>query len=184
VNIQITRKDIDSARRVYWWLWVAPVLAVPCWLFNSSYSSNNLAASIFGTGLPLIFYIPVFLWAVSPNPYLKAHARQGVVLVALRFFFAVLADSNSAWGFLMCNAFLWLFGSLVGMVDAGNGRVWIGNIHAEIVNTPVKAQTPTTEKAQSTQSIEYNLRVFRTGEPSVREAAARRLEALGQVETF
>ncbi len=184
MNIQITKEDIASARRVYWWLWVAPVLAVPCWLFNSSYSSNNPVAAIFGAGLPLIFYIPVFLWAVSPNPYLKAHARQGLVLVALRFFFAVLADSSSAWGFLLCNAFLWLFGSLVGMVDAGNGHTWIGNIQAEVVKTPPRVKIPVMLKPQNTESIEANLKAFRSGDSSAREAAAHRLQALGQVETF
>jgi hypothetical protein len=184
VNIQITKKDVGSAQRVYWWLWGAPILAVPCWLFNSTSLPNTLPASIFGAGFPLVFYIPVFVWAISPNPYLKAHARQGLALIALRFFFAVLAGSGGEWAFLMCNASLWLFGSLVGMVQAGSGRAWIGNIRAEIVQTPPRARTPVMLKPQNAESIEANLKIFRSGNSYAREVAAGRLEALGQVETF
>ena len=182
MNIQITKKDLKDARLVYWWLLVVPMLAVPCWSFNSHPDSPSFFTVIWAAAFPLIFYAPVFIWAFAPNPYLRAHARQGAVLLALRFLCGVLVGTG-AWYMLVGNLILWLVGSLIGLAQAGNGRAWIGNINATVVNyPPVKPQGAS--RSAPSQESQYYLNVFRTGDIAAREAAARRLEALGQVETF
>jgi len=177
METQITKKDIQNARLVYLWLLFTPILAVPCWAFSGLANSGDGFVNILGAALPLIFYAPVFIWAFAPNPYLKAHARQGVVLLFLRFCCGMLVGANIQYA-LVGNLILWLIGSLVGLAQAANGRAWIGNIHAEIINHAVPSRPAPVQDAQ------YYLSIFRTGDPGERVAALRQLEALGQVETF
>ncbi len=177
MDAQITQKDVQGARRVYLWLLFAPIIAVPCWTFSGLANSGDGFVNILGAALPLIFYAPVFIWAFAPNPYIKAHARQGVVLLALRFACAVLVDTGASC-LLAGNLVLWLIGSLVGLIQAGNGRAWIGNIHAEVVNHAAAS------KPAPAQDAQYYLNIFRSGDPGEREIAVRKLEALGQVEIF
>jgi hypothetical protein len=182
MDITITKKDVKDAHLVYQWLFFAPILAVPCWAFSGLSNSRNLLVTIFAAMLPLIFYAPVFIWAFAPNPYVRAHARQGVVLLALRFCCAVLVGTGSSY-MLAGNLVLWLVGSLVGLVQAGNGLTWIGDIRAEVVdNLPIK--TRAADGAAPSQEVQVSLNIFRAGTPAAREAAVRRLEALGQVEIF
>jgi hypothetical protein len=181
MNIKITKKDVKDARLLYQWLFFAPLVAVPCWAFNgSNLGTRHFPDALWSAALPLIFYAPVFIWAFAPNPYARAHARQGVILLALRFSCAVLVGTGSSY-MLAGNLVLWLVGSLVGLSQAANGRAWIGNIHAEVLKdvTPAAASKPI-----PAQDSEYYLKIFRTGDPDAREAAVRKLEALGQVETF
>lgn len=186
MNIQITKKDVNDARRVYWWLLLAPLVAVPCWGFNLTSASGELPAVIWASVLPLIFYLPVFIWAFAPNPYLKAHARQGVILLALRFFCGVLVGAG-AWYLMMGNLFLWFVGSMIGLTDASAGRTWLGNIRAEIIPyaAPQTSRAPQTlEVAGSQEQTQYYLKLFRTGDVAARAEAVRKLETLAQVETF
>jgi hypothetical protein len=189
--MQITKKNVAKAKRVYWWLLLAPLIAFPCWLLTGAAGSGpgDLWLAIFSAGVPLIFYIPIFFWAFSNDAYLRAHARQGALLLMLRFTFAVLIGFSAMWGFLLCNGLLWFIGNIAGLVQASHGRCWIGNIRAEIVKDSVmrpqedKKGTPTTTPSE-TESVESYLKAFRTGDASARETAVRKLEALGQVETF
>ena len=179
MNAHITPKEIAAARRVYWWLLLAPILAVPCWGFNFNwFPRHDLANSAWAAGLPLVFYFPVFLWALTGRPFVKAHARQALGLLALRFFFAVLASAGNAWDLLWFNALLWLVGSLVGLAQAGHGRAWLGHIQAGIVKQPQPVEKT------GAGSTAYQLNLFRSGDPAAREEALRRLQELGQVETF
>src|SRR5689334_18778276 len=128
MKLQITKHDVTLASRVYWFLFWAPVLALPCW--GWTYASNfphTALNSLSAAAIPLVFYIPVLVWSTSANPYLKAHARQALLLVALRFLCAWLATSVSP-AFLLFNVILWLVGSLLGLAQAGSGLVWLGNI--------------------------------------------------------
>ncbi|MGC1377986.1 MAG: hypothetical protein WA821_17265 [Anaerolineales bacterium] len=182
MKTQITKKNVKDARLVYLWLLFAPIIAVPCWALSGLSNSSNLVITIVAATLPLIFYAPVFVWAFNPSPYTRAHARQGIVLLALRFGCAVLVGMG-AWYMLVGNAFLWLVGGLLGLIQAGRGQTWIGDIDAEIITRAlVKAQA--TNKPAPSPEIQYYLNVFRTGDAAAREAAIRRLEAIGQVETF
>ena len=92
METEITKKDIAAARRVYWWLLLGPVLALPCWGINYSlFSQHDFISSVVAAGLPLFVYLPVFFWTFSTRPFVRAHARQGMVLLGLRFLFAVWA---------------------------------------------------------------------------------------------
>jgi hypothetical protein len=174
--MQITKKDVASARRIYWLLLFAPVFTIiPC-----------IGQLGFG-----IYLIVLLFWAFSKKPFLKAHARQGIslcllelILVSVGFF----SSSDLGIIFSVMAFGLWIFGNIGGIIQAGHGRSWIGNIHAEIEKdlTPpvVDEQVSTTEKSRDEKAVEFYLNVFRTGGPSTREVAARRLEALGQVEMF
>jgi hypothetical protein len=176
MNMQITKKDVASARRIYWLLLFAPVFTIiPC-----------IGQLGFG-----IYLIVLLFWAFSKKPFLKVHARQGLSLCLLELILVSVGSfSSSDLGIIFSvMAFgLWVFGNIGGIIQAGHGRSWIGNIRAEIVkdSTPqvTKGQVPTAEKSRNEKAVESYLDVFRTGAPSIREAAVRRLEALGQVEIF
>ncbi len=103
-----------------------------------------------------------------------------MLLLALRFLLAAWAGYGSDWGLLWWNALLWFFGGGIGIIQAGSGRAWIGNLQAQIVTAP----PPPAAADANARSIQHYLSVFRSGDPSAREDAARRLKALGQVEIF
>lgn len=198
-KLHITPKDVSSARRVYWWLFLAPVASVPVWLCSAIFSSNSSGATdafgmaLISTGFSLIFYLPIFFWTFSNNPFLQAHARQAVILLILRFtsalfftyfLFLNLFGGTQDWIFILpvINVVLWFFGFLIGWNQAGNGSTWLGNLDAEIAPT---APPPLPATAQSYQeAIDAYLHTFRTGTPAERQAVVFRLAAIGQVEIF
>lgn len=197
-EMQITPKDIAAARRVYWWLFLAPIAAVPVWLcsfgftsLSSDSSSNALGGALLSATISMVCYLPVFIWAFSANPFLKAHARQGSVLLVLRFISAFLFGYSQASAviWLLVNAVLWLFGSLIGLSQAKRGTTWLGGLQAEILPDappPALVQKPQSPAAHQShaQAVAFCLEVFHSGDASERRIAAARLESLGEVETF
>ena len=182
MDAEITKKDIVEAQRVYWWLLLGPALALPCWGINYNlFSQHDFISSVVAAGLPLFVYLPVFFWTFSTRPFVRAHARQGMLLLGLRFLFMVWATYGNDWGVLWCNALLWFFGGGVGVIQAGSGSAWTGNFQARIVAEP--QARPAVHPGEAL-SAEHYLKIFRLGDAAAREDAARRLKALGQVETF
>lgn len=192
MTMQITKKDVGAARNTYWWLLLAPVMGVPCWLifsittnsFASGYSSAG--GAFLSASVPLVFYLPVFVRVFSENLFVRAHARQAAILLGLRFVSAFLfgiaiSGSSNDMTFLigLCNLFLWFVGSIAGLVQAGHGNAWLGSIHAEII-----AAAPQQPAQPQNPAIESYLKAFRSGDEDARKAAAFALENLGQVETF
>jgi hypothetical protein len=207
----ISRKEFTSARWVYFSLLLAPVLAVPCSnLIEVTYSLNiddfgpRSVQIILSSVIPFIFYLPVFLKTRSVEGlFVNTHARQGLMLIFLRFlsWIALLATGNFL--FLLFNAFLWLVGSLVGLSQVNKGRSWLGNLQVAIELAPIKMMpTPVWSQRQALvngalkeaetghtpmhrhEIVQILMEDFRGGDSDKRQRALEGLETLGEVESF
>ena len=176
MDVIITLEEYKTARQVYWWLLLAPVVAVPCWASQAvSIGGNfNFIASIWAAAIPLVFYLPIFTWMTSNRPFLRAHATQGAILLGLRCLSAILVtlDFETFGSLLIANFLLWLGGGVVGLDMVKHKYAWMDNIHA------------TVESATPTKTAAAWLQQFRTGTPSQRAEALADLEKMGEVEVF
>jgi hypothetical protein len=198
----VSKKSIVSARRVYWWLLLVPVFAVPFWWLIIPYNPNF--GEILGPSLfALVFYLPILIWATSDNPFIQVHARQGLILLALRFLSPLLIFLVFGWDamlplFIVVNGSLWLFGSMFGLAQVGNGTSFLPFDRSKIVADPISDQTPHAEilissldearasliAGERSLSIKQALAVFRNDDAASKESAMKFLAELGEVEEF
>jgi hypothetical protein len=200
MTLHVTQQEITAARRVYWWCLWMPLLAVPVWIIAAiiaallnTRNTTVFADTILPTAIPLLLYLPVFFWAFSSRPFLRAHARQGSILLGLRFLSAlafayglIFSDTNPSAGlavlFILLNACLWFFGSLVGLNQAKQGVCWLGNLRAETLREA--PHQPYIVNKSRQEMVAHYLAIFQSGTAAERRAAADQLEFWGEVESF
>ena len=132
IDLKIELLQKKKARAVYRWLTWLPVISVPWFMIMRVFMYRpSFAERVWAAGLPALPYI-VILSLISWETgyvFVKRHARQGFVLVGLRFFTAFLSTGIGASGedgigfFLFVNGLLWWFGRTTGVrqVDEGVG---------------------------------------------------------------
>jgi hypothetical protein len=193
-----------TARRVYTWLFLSPLLTVPVFIvalfsaYDSSTEGRVLAALI-----PLILHIPLLAGLTSKNGFVYRHTQQGILLMSLRAGVASLAainfDSAGILLFLLGNGGLWLLGSLLGGDQVRRGECWLMQRKGEtveiIIGSAVSAGNlaPQVHLEKSREFIQrfkkedamaHALAAFRKGDRDIRLQALRVLEVLEEVEKF
>lgn len=207
-SFTLSKNEKNTARRVYTWLFLSPIITVPIFigmafnLYNSSTNEHVLAALI-----PLIVHTPLLLGLTSKNRFVYRHTQQGILFIALRAAMASLAmiyldydEFSSLAIFLLGNGFLWLTGSIVGWHQISNGKCWFMQRKGETIilpasTQPEKSKTPAMDMeldnilkhldAKGKLSAKQKaLHTFQTGTPISKKRAVEILSKLGEVETF
>lgn len=207
----LTNNEKSTARRVYTWLFLSPLITVPIFIGTAGNASNNPTINKFVLAalIPLIIHAPLLLGLTSKSVFVYRHTQQGLLLIALRAGLASLAAINleNHWEntlllFFFGNGFLWLVGSIVGWSQISSGKSWFMNYKSEqiILQKPPAAQViqAVTEEDKKLEQLlnsmnatekqtakEKALEAFRSGIPGeVRKNAMNILSILGEVEKF
>ncbi len=175
---QVTRQEVSNAQLVYLLL-----IATHFSIFT-----------VCGFG-PVAFGLLILLivWAFDSSKRLRqAHALQGLLLVLMEggFLAYVFFSSLNDFGWLLAFgiAALAIGASIGGIIQAGKGQTWMTGLNVEILPAPARETTPVTlppaPNRVEKESVSSLLNAFRSADPAARDFAIRKLEALGEVETF
>lgn len=193
-----------TARRVYTWLFLSPLLTVPVFIvtlitaYDSSTERRVLAAL-----LPLILHIPLLAGLTSKNGFVYRHTQQGILLMALRAGTASLAainfDSVGILLYLAGNGGLWLLGSILGWNQVNHGECWLMRRKGETLETitaepgsagnlapavHLQKSREFMQRFRKEEAKSHALAAFRKGNQDVRLQALWVLEVLEEVEKF
>jgi len=207
-SFTVGNNEKKTARRVYTFLFLSPIIAVPIFigrLFSLSDSSPSINQSVLAALIPLIVYSPILLGLTSTSAFVYRHTQQGLLFVALRAGMASLVVMNienhldyAISLFFFGNGALWLFGSIAGWSQTSNGKCWFMDRKGETIilqgsaslADPVQAQE---QLGRSRQQLNGNqkllalnnaLGAFRQGDQKSRQEAVKILDILGEVENF
>ena len=205
-SFAIGNPEKKTARRVYTWLFISPILTIPVligMLFSLSYPESTTNEHILTTLVPLIFQAPLVAGLTSKSTFVYRHTQQGILLVALRTGMATWAISLGAypydgfWLFLLGNGALWLFGSLWGWNQIRQGQCWLMTRKGQKVISEENSKLDTPHMNQELDVILKSLNMkerlaaknkalqaFRNGNPGGRQRAIEVLSSLGEVEEF
>lgn len=203
----ITAEERKIARNWYFWLWFSPLVAFPTSTVLFLYlifAGDNFPLSILsnlilvaGHYLPLLNLIligPALLHLIllipaldKKRPFVRWHARQAMLIVAVRtcfIFIAVDALIESYWTivFLFLPLAIWFFGTLWGQLEANRGRCtlmkWFEG-RAMRTSKPAKKALGLPEEADIQTWIET---IRFSADPHERAQALQALERLGMTE--
>jgi hypothetical protein len=195
-----------TARRVYTWLFISPVLTIPLlivMLFSLRYPEATTNERILTTLVPLIFQAPLVAGLTSKSAFVYRHTQQGVLLVALRTGMAAWAISLGEYPydglslFLLGNGALWLFGSLWGWNQIRQGQCWWMTQKEQKFASEENSKIDTPHMDQELDMMlkslnmkdrlaakDKALHAFRTESPESKQRALEVLSSLGEVEEF
>jgi hypothetical protein len=199
-------QDKQTAGRIYTWLFLSPLLTVPCLGFtfvSPSIYADSFQGQSLSLLLPVILHAPLLLGLTSRNTFVFRHTQQGILLMAIRaastlLLFGLLGDElNSAFGlFMLVNGGLWLFSSLWGWSQTRAGECWWLTRKGEVIQQPGASVSPTEaathlntsrefiRQFKKNEALEHALVAFRTGNRETRIEALQLLVALEEVEQF
>jgi vacuolar-type H+-ATPase subunit I/STV1 len=203
-DFTVSENEKKTARRVYTWLFLSPLLTVPVFIgalfsaYDSSTDGHVLAALI-----PLILHVPLLAGLTSKNGFVYRHTQQAILLMALRAGTASLAatmiDSAGILLFLLGNGGLWLLGSLLGWDQVRRGECWLMRRKGETVEiitggpgsagnfapaVHLQKSREFMQRFKKEDAMAHALAAFRKGNRDVRLQALRVLEVLEEVEKF
>ncbi len=170
---KIRKQEVNNSSLCYWMVLAAPfAIVLPC------------VGILFAIGVYLFLLISAF----SQRKFLRAHARQSLVIAVSQFSLLGLLLLLSADWFMYILIFLvGMVGAYVGLKQVSKGYAWIGHLQIEIEQDlplpTAQDQEPGRRKPQSKQ-VNALLKVLRTGNQAAREAALKTLDDLGEVEMF
>ncbi len=204
-SFTITENEKKSARGIYLWLLLSPILILPVFvgmLLNVDFPEANTNTRALITMIPLILHLPLVMGLTSKSRFVYRHTQQAILLIALRVGVATLAISvgphpiDGIWLFLLGNGSLWLLGSLWGLAQVSRGECWLMEQKGEtraIKTKEAEDLSPQIHLERSRKFIErYNpaeakkhaLAAFRSGDREIRLQAIKLLSALHEVEEF
>lgn len=204
-SFTITENEKKSARGIYIWLLLSPVLIIPAFvgiLLNFDFPEANTNTRVLITLIPLIFHLLLVTGLTSKSAFVYRHTQQAILLIALRAGLAALAISvgsypiDGIWLFLLGNGSLWLLGSLWGLAQIWRSGCWLMEQKGEMLALKTgKAEdvSPQTHLERSRDFImKYNaaeakkhaLAAFRSGDREIRSQAVKLLSALHEVDEF
>ena len=197
-------QEKKTAGRIYTWLFLSPLLTVPCLFFNINALSftDSFQLTSLGLILPIILQTPLLLGLTSQSAYVFRHTQQGILLAAVRvastlILFGLISDEAfSVISFLFVNGGLWLFSSLWGWNQTGSGTCWWLKRQGEVITKP--AAIPSSAEAmihlnksraflgqfKKNEAVEHAIAAFRGGDRETRIQAVQLLSALDEVERF
>ena len=206
---EISKNEINTAKRVYNWLFWSSVITVPVFLVANNFAtdvSKSVNNRVFAALLPLIFHIPLLLGFTSKSTFVYRHTQQGILLIAIRAIVASIAVSTDLWWiFIVGNGSLWLSGTIWGRNQVVQAECWWMNRKGEtIVRSRNEADSKPKESVGSKPSPEMNLErsrlfakqnqkttaialaleAFRSGDSTIKKQAVQLLESFGEVEQF
>ena len=110
--------DTKSARKVYLWLWLSPILTIPTLLFVSLATDIGREAILSSAGWHLLLLIP----ALGKKDKFRAwHGRQALFLAGLRTLVVLVFYEIPFFAFFALLA-IWFFGTLWGQKEAKKGE--------------------------------------------------------------
>ena len=204
-SFTITEKEKKSARGIYVWLLLSPVLTLPIFgilLLNLDFPEADTNSRAFIAIVPSLVHLLLVMGLTSKSAFVYRHTQQAILLIALRAGLATLAISvepypiDGIWLFLIGNGSLWLLGSLWGLAQVSRGECWLMEQKRETLAVkPGEAEdlSPQIHLARSREFIQkYNaaeakkhaLAAFRGGDDEIRSQAVTLLHALHEVEEF
>ena len=201
----VSMQEKKTAGRIYTWLFLSPLLTVPCLglTFLTSYYADNFQQLSLSLLLPVFLHSPLLSGLTSRSAFVFRHTQQGILLVAIRaastlLLFGLIGEEfNSAFGlFMLVNGGLWLFSSLWGWSQTRAGVCWWltrkGEVirHAAVGLSPTEAATHLNmsrefiRQFKKNEAFEHALVAFRTGDQETRAQAVQVLAVLDEVEKF
>jgi len=196
--------DRDSAKGLYTWLFLSPLLTVPAMIYlmatMSYYSSIN--ERILAALLPGVLHLLMLSNLATKSQFVYRHTQQALFLAACRAGMAAIALNiggigDGIWLFLLGNGSLWLFGTFWARNQAVRRECWwltrkgevILPAQAEIADQPVmyvelNEILVSMNATDRQQAKEKSLQAFRTGSSEARKKAVLVLSKLGEVEKF
>jgi hypothetical protein len=204
-SFTITEKEKKSARGMYIWLLLSPVLILPVFvtlLLNLDFPEADTNSRTFITIVPLLVHLLLVMGLTSKSAFVYRHTQQAILLIALRAGLATLAISvepypiDGIWLFLIGNGSLWLLGSLWGLVQVSRSECWLMEQKRETLAVKTGEAEEVSPQIHLTRSREfiqrYNaveakkhaLAAFRGGDREIRSQAVTLLHALHEVEEF
>lgn len=203
-SYMVSMQDKKTAGRIYTWLFLSPLLTVPCLgsAFDNLASTDNFQLISLGLLLPVILHAPLLLGLTSRNAFVFRHTQQGILLVAIRaastlLLFGLTEDGLTGFiFFFFVNGGLWLFSSLWGWSQTRSGACWWLERQGETIAKP--AATPSSAEAvihlnksrefigqfKKNEAFTHALAAFRAGDRETRLQAAEILTVLEEVEKF
>jgi hypothetical protein len=204
-SFAITENEKKSARGIYVWLLLSPILILPVFLillFNVDFPEADTNTRALITIVPLFVHLLLVTGLASKSAFEYRHTQQAILLIALRAGVATLAISvgsypiDGIWLFLLGNGSLWLLGSLWGLDQVSRGECWLMEQKGEtriMSNERAEDLSPQIHLERSREFIKsYNaaeaknhaLAAFRGGDRQIRSQAVKLLSALHEVEEF
>lgn len=206
--------DIEkrTARRIYTWLFLSPLLTVPCFIIALiySYSGNPTNNQLVLAALaPLLLHLPLLLGLNSKSVFVYRHTQQGILLIALRATLAAIAITigndpiDGIAIFLFGNGLLWLFSSIWGWIEVRRGACWWMKQKRDALPSDKETVPPQVELLEQLSpekymeygksylkqqrrdvAKKYALEAFRHGDPEIRREAVLLLDELNEVGFF
>jgi hypothetical protein len=204
-SFTITENEKKSARGIYVWLLLSPILILPVFigmLLNLDFPEADTNTRALITMIPLIFHLLLATGLTSKSAFVYRHTQQAILLLALRAGVATLAISvgsypiDGIWLFLLGNGSLWLLGSLWGLDQVSRGECWLMEQKGEMLAVKTGEAEDVSPQIHLERSRElinrYNaaeakkhaLAAFRGGDREIRLQAVKLLRALHEVEEF
>lgn len=201
--------EINTAKKIYKWLWLSPFLTIPTLLYiyegvdpgfmlicggtykNCDYSLTYSISWTSGVLISALWHL-LFLSSAwnGEHEFVRWHGRQALLLAGIRTLVAlvfafVIIDSTLAISVLIL---IWLIGTIWGQNQAAKGDCslmhWAG--HGE--NLPIKTVAVSTTNIphdENTTHIEELVDIIRFNRNSEqRQTALAELETLGLVESI
>jgi hypothetical protein len=204
-SFTITENEKKSARGIYVWLLLSPILILPVFvgmLLNLDFPEADTNTRVLITMIPLILHLPLVMGLTSKSAFVYRHTQQAILLIALRAGVATLAISvgsypiDGIWVFLLGNGSLWLLGSLWGLDQVSRGECWwmeqrgetriTKNKRAEDLSPQIHLERSRKfmERYNAAEAKKHALTAFRSGDREIRLQAVKLLSALHEVEEF
>ena len=202
----VSVQEKKTAGRIYTWLFLSPLLTVPCLVFtfiNPVIYTDNFQSRSLSLLVPVIMQTPILLGMTSRSAFVFRHTQQGILLVAIRaastlLLFGLIGEEfNSAFGlFMLVNGGLWLFSSLWGWSQTRAGVCWWLTRKGEVIRHAAVGLSPTETAAhlnksrefirqfKKNEAFEHALVAFRNGDQETRAQAVQVLAVLDEVEKF
>ena len=200
-DLKIGENEKKTARRVYTWLFLSPLLTVPIFiiiLFEAYGASTDQL--VLAALTPLILHIPLLAGLTSKNGFVYRHTQQGILFMAMRAGLAAIAasllDSAGILIFLFGNGGLWLLGSILGWDQVNHGKCWLMERKGETVEmldgrvgnlTPqvhLEKSRELMQQFKKPEATAHALAAFRKGNRDIRLQALWVMEVLEEVEKF
>ena len=204
-SFTITENEKKSARGIYVWLLLSPILILPVFvglLLNLDFPEADTNTRALITMIPLIFHLLLVTGLTSKSAFVYRHTQQAILLLALRAGVATLAISagsypiDGIWLFLLGNGSLWLLGSLWSLDQVSRGECWwmeqkgetriMKNERAEHLSPQIHLERSREfiERYNAAEAKEHAMAAFRSGDRAIRLQAVKLLSALHEVEEF
>ena len=200
-NFTVGENEKKTARRVYTWLFLSPLLTVPILiLLLVAVYGESTDRLVLAALTPLLLHVPLLAGLSSKNGFVYRHTQQGILLMALRAGSASLAasllDSGGIFLYLFGNGALWLVGSVLGWDQVNHGKCWLMAYKREmieLITSSLSKLSPQVHLEKSRELMQqfkkpeamaHALAAFRKGNRDIRLQALWVLEVLEQVEKF